>query len=65
MAVKFLDWYAKIAVFSALVGVSMELFMIKTSFYGVNFYLMNLALELTSDASAAAIALAEWEWILR
>ncbi|KAF8017042.1 hypothetical protein BT93_H2295 [Corymbia citriodora subsp. variegata] len=33
MAVKFLDWYVKIAVFSALVGGSMELFMIKTGFY--------------------------------
>ncbi|KAK3417756.1 hypothetical protein EUGRSUZ_H03704 [Eucalyptus grandis] len=33
MAVKFLDWYVKIGVFSALVGGSMELFMIKTGFY--------------------------------
>ncbi|XP_030513921.1 uncharacterized protein LOC115727781 isoform X2 [Rhodamnia argentea] len=33
MAVKFLDWYVKIAVFSALIGGSMELFMIKTGFY--------------------------------
>ncbi|KAL3727308.1 hypothetical protein ACJRO7_032102 [Eucalyptus globulus] len=39
MAVKFLDWYAKIAVFSALVGGSMELFMIKTGFCEFfNFY---------------------------
>ncbi|XP_012069429.1 uncharacterized protein LOC105631842 [Jatropha curcas] len=30
---KFLDWYLKIAVGSALVGASMELFMIKTGFY--------------------------------
>lgn len=33
MAVKFLDWYVKIAVFSAFIGGSMELFMIKTGFY--------------------------------
>ncbi|KAI6681475.1 hypothetical protein NL676_035356 [Syzygium grande] len=32
MGLKFLDWYVKIAVFSALVGGSMELFMIKTGF---------------------------------
>ncbi|KAI4368729.1 hypothetical protein MLD38_017253 [Melastoma candidum] len=30
---KFWDWYLKIAVFSAMVGGSMELFMIKTGFY--------------------------------
>ncbi|CAN1191444.1 hypothetical protein LINPERPRIM_LOCUS42097 [Linum perenne] len=30
---KFLDWYAKIAVGSALIGASMEFFMIKTGFY--------------------------------
>ncbi|GLU08311.1 hypothetical protein SLE2022_252290 [Rubroshorea leprosula] len=30
---KFLDWYLKIAFGSALVGASMELFMIKTGFY--------------------------------
>ncbi|PKI48280.1 uncharacterized protein LOC116206882 [Punica granatum] len=30
---KFLDWYVKIAVVSALIGGSMELFMIKTGFY--------------------------------
>uniref|UniRef100_A0A2P2JWW8 Uncharacterized protein LOC105631842 n=1 Tax=Rhizophora mucronata TaxID=61149 RepID=A0A2P2JWW8_RHIMU len=30
---KFLDWYVKIAVGSALIGASMELFMIKTGFY--------------------------------
>ncbi|KAL9241250.1 hypothetical protein vseg_015381 [Gypsophila vaccaria] len=30
---KFLDWYVKIAVGSALVGASMEMFMIKTGFY--------------------------------
>jgi len=29
---KFLDWYLKIGVVSALVGASMELFMIKTGF---------------------------------
>ncbi|KAK8654968.1 hypothetical protein V6N13_107563 [Hibiscus sabdariffa] len=33
MAIKFLDWYLKIAVGSALIGGSMELFMIKTGFY--------------------------------
>ncbi|XP_028759860.1 uncharacterized protein LOC114718638 isoform X2 [Neltuma alba] len=30
---KFLDWYLKIGAVSALVGASMELFMIKTGFY--------------------------------
>ncbi|GMH08356.1 hypothetical protein Nepgr_010196 [Nepenthes gracilis] len=30
---KFLNWYLKIGVVSALVGASMELFMIKTGFY--------------------------------
>ncbi|KAJ9141024.1 hypothetical protein P3X46_031608 [Hevea brasiliensis] len=30
---KFLDWYVKIAVGSALIGASMELFMNKTGFY--------------------------------
>ncbi|XP_019459010.1 PREDICTED: uncharacterized protein LOC109358953 [Lupinus angustifolius] len=30
---KFGDWYLKIGVVSALVGASMELFMIKTGFY--------------------------------
>ncbi|XP_065863540.1 uncharacterized protein [Euphorbia lathyris] len=30
---KFLDWYVKIAVGSALVGASMEFFMVKTGFY--------------------------------
>ncbi len=33
MTIKFLDWYLKIAVASAVVGASMELFMIKTGFY--------------------------------
>uniref|UniRef100_A0A2N9EK79 Uncharacterized protein n=1 Tax=Fagus sylvatica TaxID=28930 RepID=A0A2N9EK79_FAGSY len=30
---KFLDWYLKIGVVSALIGASMEFFMIKTGFY--------------------------------
>ncbi|RAL38490.1 unnamed protein product [Cuscuta campestris] len=30
---KFLDWYVKIAIVSAAIGGSMELFMIKTGFY--------------------------------
>ncbi|KAK4372536.1 hypothetical protein RND71_007920 [Anisodus tanguticus] len=30
---KFWDWYVKIAVVSAMIGGSMELFMIKTGFY--------------------------------
>ncbi|KAL9228064.1 hypothetical protein vseg_003680 [Gypsophila vaccaria] len=30
---KFVDWYVKIAVGSALIGASMEMFMIKTGFY--------------------------------
>ncbi|XVE82025.1 hypothetical protein DITRI_Ditri15bG0113800 [Diplodiscus trichospermus] len=33
MGIKFLDWYLKIAVGAALIGGSMELFMIKTGFY--------------------------------
>ncbi|KAL9249686.1 hypothetical protein AKJ16_DCAP01142 [Drosera capensis] len=47
---KFLDWYAKIAVVSALVGASMELFMIKTGFcvrtlhFLVNILFTNVAL---------------------
>ncbi|KHG13952.1 DNA mismatch repair mutS [Gossypium arboreum] len=32
MAIKFLDWYLKIAIGSAIIGGSMELFMIKTGF---------------------------------
>ncbi|KAK4433959.1 hypothetical protein Salat_0558600 [Sesamum alatum] len=32
-AMKFLDWYLKIGVVSAMIGGSMELFMIKTGFY--------------------------------
>ncbi|RDX66120.1 hypothetical protein CR513_55151, partial [Mucuna pruriens] len=32
LKMKFLDWYLKIGVVSALVGASMELFMIKTGF---------------------------------
>ncbi|KAL9393507.1 hypothetical protein Peur_012792 [Populus x canadensis] len=30
---KFLDWYVKISAAGALIGASMELFMIKTGFY--------------------------------
>ncbi|KAI4317667.1 hypothetical protein L6164_025518 [Bauhinia variegata] len=30
---KFLDWYLKVGAVSALIGASMELFMIKTGFY--------------------------------
>ncbi|KAF7837168.1 uncharacterized protein G2W53_005650 [Senna tora] len=30
---KFVDWYLKIGVVSALIGASMELFMINTAFY--------------------------------
>ncbi|KAJ6918723.1 hypothetical protein NC651_012853 [Populus alba x Populus x berolinensis] len=30
---KFLDWYVKISAGGALIGASMELFMIKTGFY--------------------------------
>ncbi|KAK1592903.1 hypothetical protein Q3G72_032235 [Acer saccharum] len=33
VGMKFLDWYLKIAIGSALVGGSMEFFMIKTGFY--------------------------------
>ncbi|XP_034198320.1 uncharacterized protein LOC117613836 [Prunus dulcis] len=33
LKMKFLDWYVKIALGSALIGASMEFFMIKTGFY--------------------------------
>ncbi|XP_061950031.1 LOW QUALITY PROTEIN: uncharacterized protein LOC133673308 [Populus nigra] len=33
MEMKFLDWYVKISAGGALIGASMELFMIKTGFY--------------------------------
>ncbi|XP_019105378.2 uncharacterized protein LOC104894808 [Beta vulgaris subsp. vulgaris] len=33
LQMKFLDWYLKIAVGSAMIGASMEFFMIKTGFY--------------------------------
>ncbi|KAI6693145.1 hypothetical protein NL676_020855 [Syzygium grande] len=63
MAVKFLDWYVKIAVFSALVGGSMELFMIKTGFCMIKSKKeiivlpllscsWNMKLKITPDASA-------------
>jgi hypothetical protein len=37
MKMKFLDWYVKIGVASALVGASMEFFMVKTGFCVRNF----------------------------
>ncbi|XP_073265369.1 uncharacterized protein [Populus alba] len=33
LEMKFLDWYVKISAGGALIGASMELFMIKTGFY--------------------------------
>ncbi|EEF45463.1 uncharacterized protein LOC8262369 [Ricinus communis] len=59
---KFVDWYAKIAVGSALVGASMELFMIKTGFYDKVTVLESekRAWESSSEAQAIREALNPW-----
>ncbi|GLT99222.1 hypothetical protein SLE2022_166750 [Rubroshorea leprosula] len=62
MKIKFLDWYLKIAVGSALVGASMELFMIKTGFYDKVTVLESekRAWETSPEAQAIKEALNPW-----
>ncbi|RVX21934.1 hypothetical protein CK203_001444 [Vitis vinifera] len=59
---KFLDWYLKIAAVSALIGASMELFMIKTGFYDKVTVLESekLAWEGSTEAQAVKEALNPW-----
>ncbi|KAJ8773575.1 hypothetical protein K2173_005821 [Erythroxylum novogranatense] len=59
---KFLDWYSKIAIGSALVGASMELFMIKTGFYDKVIVLESekRAWESSLEAQAVKEALNPW-----
>ncbi|KAL5782394.1 hypothetical protein ACOSP7_007423 [Xanthoceras sorbifolium] len=59
---KFLDWYSKIAVGSALVGGSMEFFMIKTGFYDKVTVLESekKAWEASPEAQAVKEALNPW-----
>ncbi|XP_061339486.1 uncharacterized protein LOC133286142 [Gastrolobium bilobum] len=62
---KFLDWYLKIGVGSALVGASMELFMIKTGFYDKVTVLESekRALENSPEAQAVREALNPWKHV--
>ncbi|KAL7144563.1 hypothetical protein ABFS83_07G020800 [Erythranthe nasuta] len=59
---KFVDWYLKIAVVSAMIGGSMEFFMIKTGFYDKVTELESekRAWENTPEAQAARDALNPW-----
>ncbi|PIA61705.1 hypothetical protein AQUCO_00300914v1 [Aquilegia coerulea] len=59
---KFLDWYVKIAVVSATIGASMELFMVKTGFYDKVTVLESekRAWENTPEAQALREALNPW-----
>ncbi|KAL4202567.1 hypothetical protein AMTRI_Chr02g221730 [Amborella trichopoda] len=59
---KFGDWYAKIAVVSALCGASMELFMIHTGFYDKVTVLEaeKRAWEASPEAQAAKEGLNPW-----
>ncbi|KAF5203191.1 Dna mismatch repair protein [Thalictrum thalictroides] len=59
---KFLDWYVKIAVVSATIGASMELFMVKTGFYDKVTVLESekRAWESTPEAQAIREALNPW-----
>ncbi|CAI0627018.1 unnamed protein product [Linum tenue] len=59
---KFLDWYVKIAAGSALIGASMEFFMIKTGFYDKVTVLESekRAWENTPEAQAMRDALNPW-----
>ncbi|XP_050220538.1 uncharacterized protein LOC126670759 [Mercurialis annua] len=59
---KFLDWYAKIAIGSALVGASMEFFMINTGFYDKVTELESekRAWESSPEAAAVREALNPW-----
>ncbi|KAB1214068.1 hypothetical protein CJ030_MR5G017331 [Morella rubra] len=60
---RFLDWYLKIAVGSALVGASMEFFMIKTGFYDKVTVLESekRAWESSPEAQAVREALNPWK----
>ncbi|KAK6130373.1 hypothetical protein DH2020_035776 [Rehmannia glutinosa] len=59
---KFLDWYLKIAAVSAMIGGSMELFMIKTGFYDKVTVLESekRAWESSPEAQAVREALNPW-----
>ncbi|XP_031498625.1 uncharacterized protein LOC116263149 [Nymphaea colorata] len=60
---KFLDWYVKIGVVSALCGASMEYFMIKTGFYDKVTVLEaeKRAWEATPEAQSIKEALNPWQ----
>lgn len=62
---KFLDWYLKIGVASALVGASMEFFMVKTGFYDKVTILESekRALENSPEAQAIREALNPWRHV--
>ncbi|KAE9599680.1 hypothetical protein Lalb_Chr14g0364951 [Lupinus albus] len=62
---KFRDWYLKIGVVSALVGASMEFFMIKTGFYDKVTVLESekRAWENSPEAQAVREALNPWRRI--
>ncbi|AES60760.2 hypothetical protein MTR_1g068580 [Medicago truncatula] len=62
---KFLDWYLKIGVASALVGASMEFFMVKTGFYDKVTVLESekRALENSPEAQAIREALNPWRHV--
>ncbi|AES63116.2 hypothetical protein MTR_2g005070 [Medicago truncatula] len=61
----FLDWYFKIGVASALVGASMEFFMVKTGFYDKVTVLESekRALENSPEAQAIREALNPWRHV--
>ncbi|WJX18287.1 hypothetical protein P8452_08100 [Trifolium repens] len=65
MKMKFLDWYVKIGVASALVGASMEFFMVKTGFYDKVTVLESekRALENSPEAQAIREALNPWRHV--
>ncbi|XP_014514681.2 uncharacterized protein LOC106772656 [Vigna radiata var. radiata] len=65
LKMKFLDWYLKIGFVSALVGASMEVFMIKTGFYDKVTVLESekRAWENSPDAQAIREALNPWRHI--
>ncbi|KAJ8768288.1 hypothetical protein K2173_021228 [Erythroxylum novogranatense] len=58
---KFLDWYAKIAIGFALVGAFMELFMIKTGFcVRLLLYIPSLLVQSSPEVQAMKEALNPW-----
>ncbi|KAK7264612.1 hypothetical protein RJT34_32221 [Clitoria ternatea] len=65
LRMKFLDWYLKIGAVSALVGASMEFFMIKTGFYDKVTVLESekRAWENSPEAQAMREALNPWKHI--